>query len=446
MAMESLTPQLEKGDHFLSATNPVANVDQRDLEALAIKVVNQRAVRDVRDRVAGLWRAIVGKSITSAKASETFEDFIDTWMFHWALKATNSDPNYPRVVYVEEYAHEWFDMHVPSARFGGDNPDNRYAWVPFDNLATYVLSGQVLGLRPADEAISLYADTVPVFKLEHMHGNDLMIGADGRFTITVAPEAPGDGSNHLRSGVDTRVLFTRHSMGDWAREVPMALRVERVDPPSAPPLTIDQVAARAASWACLGVAPMSYYASAFGRMTPNEMSPVAITPGGLTTQVTSFGNVEIKDDEALVVTVTSGNAAYYSMALHDFCKRTLDGTDHIISMNHAQADHNKDGSVTYVISVKDPGVYNWLETMGWNQVYTTHRWQGLPVDQAGAYAEFGDDKRSSAENLPTIDARLVNLSDLREVLPPETRWVDSKERDEQRSQRRADYLSRWRVD
>src|SRR5581483_1217572 len=283
--MTTTGTMLDADDYFLSPTNPLATADQRDLEALALELVQMPVVREARETVKRFWKGLLWRRVTDEHTERVFEDFVDSFVFHNALKAANSDPNHPRIVRVSELEHEWFGMKVPSARYGGDNPDTRYSMMPVDDKGTFVLHGRINEPRPADQTFNLMSDVTPRQTVLNRYLHDLDIAEDGTFTIVVAPESPepGPGVNYFPPDFDTHWLYTRDSFGDWANEVAMSLRIERISPPAGPPLTKEDKALRAARYASFEVASMGYYVSLIGGQPHNVLSPPAPTPGGLAT-------------------------------------------------------------------------------------------------------------------------------------------------------------------
>ena len=105
--------------------------------------------------------------------------------------------------------------------------------------------------------------------------------------------------------------------------------------------------------------------------------------------------------------------------------------DHTSSLNKAQAVANADGSYTYVVSVADPGVHNWVDTVGLRRVLSMIRIQGLSREAV-----------DSGERL-SIGSQLVKMKDLMKYLPPETRMVTPSERELQLKERRAQLQLRF---
>ena len=95
------------------------------------------------------------------------------------------------------------------------------------------------------------------------------------------------------------------------------------------------------------------------------------------------------------------------------------------SLNNSQAKANQDGTYTFILSVNDPGVFNWLDPSGLSEGILTLRWSGFPNDLVGenlfakskvmlvsdALNEITDDHRiSSEERLNQLQAREESYS------------------------------------
>ena len=104
---------------LLSATNPIANRDQREAEDTALRVMRLPVYRAAREKAGFLWRQGYGEH-ASDEALETFESAMDEYAFNYLLKAVASDSDYPRLVRDFMPPHAWFRRNVPGARIGGD--------------------------------------------------------------------------------------------------------------------------------------------------------------------------------------------------------------------------------------------------------------------------------------------------------------------------------------
>src|SRR4029450_1752329 len=89
--------RLEVDEYFLSATNPLATADQREIEQRAIALMDSPAYGRARAATERRWRELAGSSPTE-EGWDRFQTLIDECAFANLLKALNGDPNFPRVV------------------------------------------------------------------------------------------------------------------------------------------------------------------------------------------------------------------------------------------------------------------------------------------------------------------------------------------------------------
>ena len=90
---------------------------------------------------------------------------------------------------------------------------------------------------------------------------------------------------------------------------------------------------------------------------------------------------------------------------------------------------NADGTITYVISMQDPGVHNWLDTGGIAQGIFAIRWQDVPATLVDA-------------DVLVLETKVVLLSQLPDVLPANTQRLTKEQRAEQRQSRRHSFERR----
>jgi hypothetical protein len=245
--------------------------------------------------------------------------------------------------------------------------------------------------------------------------------------VTVDARPAAGRPNHVQTQPDTRYLFIRETRSDW-RQVAAAIRVERRTKPRLPPLTDGELVARAARYVVEEIANTYWWNAVMAEKSVNAMTqPAGITSlGGLITQQTSFGRAQLADDEVLVVTAGGGGASYYSFAVYDFWFNTVDYANHISTLNSAQVVPNADGTATYVVSIRDPGVHNWIDPDGLHSLLMVHRWQGLPPDAA-----------------TSMSSRLVKLAELSTALPAGTRMSTPEERRRQLERRHREHALRF---
>jgi hypothetical protein len=145
------------------------------------------------------------------------------------------------------------------------------------------------------------------------------------------------------------------------------------------------------------------------------------------------GNFKIADDEALVVTLDPLGAQYVGFDLTTPWLVSLEHVHGSGSLNNTQAQANPDGTITYVIAPKDPGVYNWLSTSGLHAGNILIRWQALP------------ESVTSAERA-VRSVQVVKLAGLSAALPSPARRVTVSERRQLAEERAANYARRYAAD
>lgn len=421
-----------RDDYFLSATNPLATADQKEVEARALRILSMPAIQAGRQRAEARIRTIVGNEGTTEGWNQ-FPAFMEEWTFSYVVKAIIGDPNHPRIAQIFTLPHAWFGMHVPGSRAGGGpGPDQAYQLMPIDYGSHYELIGQRREPRTSYVAYTLIGNAALTMALVNLEGSDVQVDADGRYRITIGPEPANGRPNHLQTRPGTRYLFIRDCRNDWT-EAPDARRLRRLDPPSSAPWSDEQMAEFAAEMMVDDVPGMYWWIRVFRNIPTNTMSAPfgSGAVGGLQSQMISFGRVVLADDEAFVVTVADANAAFRDIVLHDFWFNTIgDFSSHTSTLTAAQSAANADATATYVISVRDPGVHNWLDPTGLHEVFVAHRWQGLPA------------RRDEGIKAPAAQYELIKLQELHGRFPG-LRRVSPAERHRQLQERRANHDLRF---
>lgn len=147
---------------------------------------------------------------------------------------------------------------------------------------------------------------------------------------------------------------------------------------------------------------------------PNEISEPAETDPNIPMadpfQAASRGWFRLAEDEALLIEAPVAECLYTNIQLANVWMESLDYASRQTSLNHATAHVDADERVRYVISPRDPGVQNWLDTAGHAEGSLVARW-------------------TYCNEYPTgISARLIDLADLDDHLPADTPRVSPEER------------------
>ena len=256
--------------------------------------------------------------------------------------------------------------------------------------------------------------------------NTLKVDAAGHYDVLLSPARPqGYKGDWWELDPSSNMLLVRMVGSDWGKEVEPTLSIERVDIPAPRPrpaaatleASLRSIPASAGFIAPLLVdRPEKLRAEGY----VNKLKDVDFSQmGGLTGQFYYEGVYELKDDEALIVeTKVPEHCTYRSLILTNEIYETTDWYNNHSSLNAAQAPVDKDGVLRIVVSARDPGVANWLDTAGYPTGVVQGRWM-----------------ECSSKPIPSV--RKVALADVRKSLPAETPTISAAERDKQIRDRRA---------
>ena len=312
-------------------------------------------------------------------------------------------------------------------RMGMPNPDTVYLTAMIDGAGTYRLTGDrgttpEVSLMPMGGPTAAGLKTYPAIDLTAFAS-----GADGHLDLVLSAERPeGYSGQWCAIAPDVRSLMLRSVSDDWGRQRDPVLAITRLDVPSrASRRAPDALAASLA-----GLAPMVEGALGFGMRKlsglraggfVNSVTSVDYSAGGgLTGQWYHEGVFELAQGQALVVEAgLSSGVATLSLALTDALGCTLDWANAQTSLNRRQAHIDDDGSLRFVIAGEDPGVANWLDTMGHPIGVMQFRWTGCAA-------------------APDLGFRLVNAGDVLRCLPPGARRVSPDRRQDILRQRAVD--------
>jgi hypothetical protein len=288
------------------------------------------------------------------------------------------------------------------ARQGLDNPDAVYFNAYLDEGATYEVSGvrgttTDLSFQVMDGNYS--ADGSPS-SLAAFDDRELDIADDGSFSWRFGPELG------LKKGA---TLIVREVYDDWNTEQRGTLRIQRLDTAGVPrePFTMEKVAKRygvAAKMLTGKIKTWFAFPEWFTYQEPvNTLTVPKSTPGGLASQFSSLGHYALADDEALVVTVPVCAAApYQAIQVGSKWYVSTDYEHYQSSLTRAQSQADPDGKLRYVVSTRNPGIANWVDTTGHEKGVMMLRWQRLSRDL-------------TAEDGPTVE--VVAFDDVPKHLP-----------------------------
>jgi hypothetical protein len=132
---------------------------------------------------------------------------------------------------------------------------------------------------------------------------------------------------------------------------------------------------------------------------------------------------------AIVLDVDMGGADYFIAPITNIWGTSNEIVHRNGSLNKHQAVANDDGSYTFVVSLQDPGVHNWLDPTDMPEGILTLRWAEFEGGAPGA--SFG------------VKSRLTTLAQLQQSLPSGCRKVSPQQRRQQLDERASSYA--WRI-
>jgi hypothetical protein len=87
-----------------------------------------------------------------------------------------------------------------------------------------------------------------------------------------------------------------------------------------------------------------------------------------------IGSFQIADDEALIINAKPPETRYWNLALETRWHETYDYLSRSTSRTLDDVEYSEDGTVEFIISHKNTGHPNWLDTSGHNFGFMTFRW------------------------------------------------------------------------
>lgn len=393
-------------------SNPIANADQFAAEEEVRQMWGLPQTRAARAHAAQLWRVGHGTDIPDGLLAE-FDAAMDGWVSNYLFKAAAMDPAHPRLVRNFMPAYSWGGREVPDARMGGDNPDNCYRLCGIAHGGRYRLEGRVVGEAPAQASFTLVENWGTSVTAHTVELADLERAPDGSFVITIDDQPANGRANHLTTTGRVKFLFIRDSMMDWARESPLDLSITRLDDERRAPLSLEERLEEALRRMKEEV-PLYYW---FFRLSAGQAVNTMPQPirtasvGGLVTQASSLGRLHLADDQAAVIRFDPAGADYCSLNLVMWWYRSIDAHLRQSGLTAAMAHPSGDGTITCVVSKRDPGIANWIDTGGYADLLPMVRWQGLPQLSRGEgprhwldIVPFAEIDRHLPDDVQRIDA------------------------------------------
>ncbi len=314
-------------------------------------------------------------------------------------------------------------------KVGMDNPDATLLHAPISDDGVFRVYGTVRSIRMLEFVVS-GGPRPAMYQLQ-----DFAVDDDDSFSLLLAAdEQPG---NWIELPPGARSLLVRRVQYDWDTEEIPHLAIERVDAaPGVVPRclrvpTAAEVGEQLDALATLVETNADYWVDmvhSFRDEGDNVVpAPRPLPATGMNPSRSSVkGFFVLEPDEALVVSFAPPDGRFWSISVGDMWYRTFDYSHHQTSLNGHQATIDTDGRCRFVISGSDPGVPNWLDTVGHARGVVCIRWV-------------------MTDSRPQPETRVVRLDELDEVLPADTARVTPADRAAVIERRKQAVARRWAV-
>lgn len=324
------------------------------------------------------------------------------------------------IYFQSDANHPDFSPFLNSVFLLQPNPDDTYFFAHVDGRGIYRLSGdrgtvRLLTLTIGDRMIGMTETPGP--QLAEHDLDSIGRPDDGSIDILLSTERPeGHDGAWLHLAPHAKFLMIRQRSYDWGGEVSARIAIERLDvEPLRPRHSAGQTDERIHE--AIGFAErlsrqwLSYVRDLKTRLESNRMNFTGFAQfGGVQVQTYWQAIFEIEPDEALILeTDLPAKRPYWNVQLNDEIWNTLDYVWRQSSLNGSQATIDSDGRFRAVIAASDPGVPNWLDTVGRRTGTVVGRWYAC-----------------DSQPVPTLTK--VRLADLPRHLPADTARVSPEAR------------------
>jgi hypothetical protein len=339
------------------------------------------------------------------------------------------EPDHPRFM----TAVDW------TSKSGLDNPDNNYYVAMIRDDADYRITGNrgtttqlIFQLVVGQPGVRGAGSSTNVSVL---YGEELTLDEDGNFEVIVSRENPGEGVNWLANGEGAETLLARFTHSDWGAERDGVLRIEKIGGEGehglqlTPTRMAEGLRDAAVSLFDRNATWLQYAQRMWTLMPRNGVSPARPSQGGLVGQYSAFGSWQLDNDQAIVLSTAPSAADYQGIELGNLWFVSLDYETHTSSLTLDQMECSGDGRCYAVISHRDPGIQNWLDTEGHPRGLIMLRWQGLTGDLPEALQPA---------------ATVVDFERIRDALPADVAVFTPEQRKAQIRARRAAVQGRFR--
>jgi hypothetical protein len=276
----------------------------------------------------------------------------------------HGDPDHPEFCRMIDHTMKW----------GLDAPDCLYLFASVSGKHSYRIHGRPGSASHMDVQVNwghfAEGDISKWGVVSSIDTTELVISDDGRVEITLGGDQPS--ANHLALDERTEFVLIRQYFGEWAKEDPADLTIERIGqgPAPAAPTTADIAGryAKLCDWMEKSGTLWEDMSRAMLAMDANTVfvndPALSSERSGMRGQIYCMGNFACATDEAVIVEFARPKARFWTVGLANWYWQSLDYETRQSSLNMTQATVDDDETVRMVITHDDAGIANWLDPCG----------------------------------------------------------------------------------
>ena len=305
-----------------------------------------------------------------------------------------------------EYGDVAFPRLQPSpnegAKTGADNPDNYYQSCAISPDNEYKISGTrgTVDFLAFSTKGGSYGKDGNLSPTGYVDSQELSCDENGYFELIISQKKHE--GNWLPMEVNTNSMIVRQTFQDRETEIRAELEIECINATGTPePFSAAKLdrGLRSAANQLIGTVNLFIDWAHSYRDQVNELphmdQNIFQMAGGDPSIYYFHSQWRLADDEALVIEAkTIPECQTWNFQLDNFWMESLDFVNHRIHVNKHTAVYEEDGSVRIIVTHKDPGLPNWIDTASHNDGTMCFRWIGASV-------------------YPDVETKVVKVSELR---------------------------------
>ena len=299
----------------------------------------------------------------------------------------------PKAPMLHRVVHE-------TVKMGADNPDNYYQNAAISGAHEYRIVGHrgTVSYLGFGTQAGHYGQGGGMPPTGYLEASELELGENGELEIFLS--CTPRPKNWLKMTPETGTLIVRQTFLDRSTETHADLRIERIDGPHQPgpitPAMVDEGLKSASTLVAGASLLFAKWARDFQKHTnelPRFDPEVSNAAGGDPNIAYYHSHWRLAPDEALVIDVSPPRCEHWNFQLNNHWMESLDYRFFRIHVNKHTAVAAPDGSVRIVVAHEDPGLPNWIQTVGHESGTMCFRWvraesQPVPATRVVKLAEL----------------------------------------------------------